>query len=728
MSQDGVVTTGGVRARRSGARRCAALLTAGVLLPLPALAGCGTGDDAPVSSAAARDIAATPPSGLRQGGTLRWAVDSVPATFNTYQSDADATTKRVVQGVLPSLFTLDESGQPRRNPDYLTSAKVTQRKPKQVVTYQIEPKAVWTDGRKVGAADFVAQWKALRGTDSDYWTARNAGYQRISTVRSSDGGHRVEVTFDKPYADWKALFSPLYPRGVTGSPKAFNDGARTSLKTTAGPFTIAGRDPKAGTVTLRRNRHWWGDRPRLDRVVFTAVPAGKRASALADDTIDMAEVTPETARRIGGQDRLSKANQARGAAGEEPNRGPGAAGPPRWGRQALAGSRAAAALDTADAVRSWIREHGPEEIRDATADDARRARENRAKQQAEDAALSKLTVHKALAPAYTQLALNGTNGPLADERVRRAVARAIDRQKLADTVLRPAGLRAKALGSHLVMAGQPGYQDNSGAMGKHDTQAAMALLADAGWRPGGGAETTDPERQQQEAGADTDERSGEIPPESATPRQPARGAERNGTPGEGQSGARGSGQAGAAPERAGIRSKDGQPLVLRFVLPAGADSEPLRAVGAQVTAMLKGVGVRTEVTKVPDDRYFTDHVAAGDYDLALYSWPATAFPASDGQPVYGKPEPAPDGSLLVDQNYTRVGTDQIDQLLDRASRELDGGKSRKLVQRADARIWAAAGSIPLYQPPQLVATQPELANAGAFGLSTPRYQDIGFRG
>ncbi|MGO4747251.1 ABC transporter family substrate-binding protein, partial [Streptomyces sp. 2MCAF27] len=122
-----------------------------------------------------------------------------------------------------------------------------------------------------------------------------------------------------------------------------------------------------------------------------------------------------------------------------------------------------------------------------------------------------------------------------------------------------------------------------------------------------------------------------------------------------------------------------------------------------------------------------DHIASGNYDLALYSWPASAYPATDARPIYAKPQPAADGSLVVEQNYTRVGTDQIDQLFDEAVAELDSGSSRTLVSRADARIWAAAGSIPLYQRPQLVAAGKKVVNAGAFGFATPRYQDIGFR-
>lgn len=163
------------------------------------------------------------------------------------------------------------------------------------------------------------------------------------------------------------------------------------------------------------------------------------------------------------------------------------------------------------------------------------------------------------------------------------------------------------------------------------------------------------------------------------------------------------------------------------MLPSGPGSEQLRTVGEKIARMLDRVGIRTEITKVADADYFKDHIASGDYDLALYSWPATAYPATDGRPIYAKPVPASDGSLLVEQNYTRVGTDHINQLFDQAASELDEKAARDLLRQADARIWAAAGSIPLYQRPQLVAAKPAVANAGAFAFAAPRYEDIGFK-
>ena len=100
--------------------------------------------------------------------------------------------------------------------------------------------------------------------------------------------------------------------------------------------------------------------------------------------------------------------------------------------------------------------------------------------------------------------------------------------------------------------------------------------------------------------------------------------------------------------------------------------------------------------------------------------------ATDGRPIYAKPVPAADGSLNVEQNYTRVGTDQVDQLFDQAVATLDERESRGLIRKADSRIWAAAGSIPLYQRPQLTAARKNVVNAGAFGFGTPVYEDMGF--
>ncbi|MFC7825064.1 ABC transporter family substrate-binding protein [Streptomyces sp. NPDC057375] len=728
--------------------RSVAFLTAGVLA-VPALAGC-TSEESAGKPLAAQDVGAASRASVSDGGTLRWAVDSVPDTLNTFQSDADATTTRVAQAVLPSMYRMDENGSPARNPDYLESAEVVDTEPKQVVVYKLNQQAVWSDGREIGAADFAAQWRALSGKDSAYWTARNAGYDRIEKIERGANDLEVKVTFSRPYADWKALFSPLYPKDVMGTPDAFNDGARRSLKVTAGPFTVKKVDTKADQVVLTGNPRWWGAPAKLDKIVLRAVPRDERVSELVAGKLDLAEIDPETA------DEVTLAAAPRDPATGTPLMGP--QGSPAAGAQGRS---------AAEALRSWAVANGSDE---EAAEEEILAREERREAEAKAArrqkALSGFEVRKSLEPAYTQLALNGSGGPLADERVRRAVARALDREKLAETVLKPLGLPAEPVGSHLALSGQPAYADGSGALGEQNAKEARALLADAGWVRGGpvkkdgekaaGAEKDekrekgeDKEKKKSESDDDgtyivgednknaDSKNAGSKNADSKNPDDKSDdGADRES--GEKHSSGKNTAQGGApgayAPKGtaapagsvAAPLAKDGKALTLRFVLPSGPGSETLRTVADRITDMLKDIGIGTEITKVPDESYFKDHIAAGEYDLALYSWPASAFPATDARPIYAKPVPAADGSLNVAQNYTRVGTDQVDQLFDRAMTTLDQKEARDLLRKADSRIWAAAGSIPLYQRPQLTVARKNLANAGAFGFETPVYEDMGF--
>jgi peptide/nickel transport system substrate-binding protein len=788
--------------------RSLALVTTGVLA-LPALSACSSEQDpSETASAAAPDIAPAGRDWVKQGGSVRWAIDAMPTTLNAFQADADAGTNRIAEAVLPTLFRLDRNGRPERNADYLESAEIAEREPKQVVVYKLNQQAVWSDGRELGAPDFVAQWQALRGKDSSYWTARNAGYERIDKIERGANDLEVRVTFGRPYTDWKSLFSPLYPKEVTGTPDSFNDGARATLKKTAGPFTFKKLDRKAKEVTLVRDAHWWGKPAKLDSLVLSAVPRSKRVAALAEGRLDLAEIDASAAKRI------SRATEDKGRDGRPVAHGPGTE------------------ITPAAALRSWALAHGSDDEKAEAAQETRRRTAEAAEEYAgEQRALSDYALRKSLEPSFTQLALNGESGPLSDERVRRAVARALDRQELADTVLKPLGLPARPPGSHLALAGQHAYADNSRALGKQDTHEALALLADAGWKPGGAAarkengskagsegegdkprddegrptdeeargdneerkraderradegraneERSDESGAERKRSADSGAASGDAAsdegsyivgddgkpgrpaprPESAPQVLALAPAARQGfalfhrpaglpddsdtkpggmtgayaprgtaAPGAGQDEkpASDASSASSAGPRGGPLGKEGKPLTLRFVLPAGEGSESLRAVGERISRMLDGIGIGTEVVKVAEDSYFKDHIASGDYDLALYSWPASAYPATDGRPIYSKPVPASDGSLLVEQNYTRVGTDHIDQLFDRAVAELDENESRDLVRQADARIWAAAGSIPLYQRPQLVAVKPGLRNAGAFGFAAPRYQDIGY--
>ncbi|MGC0312629.1 ABC transporter family substrate-binding protein [Kitasatospora acidiphila] len=509
------------------------------LLALGALTGC-SGSPAPAASAPAADLTRADRGAVRQGGTLRWAVDQVPADLDVYTADAPPDTALIAHAVLPSLYRLDEHARPVPDPDYLAGAQVAGR----TVTYRLNPKAMWSDGTPLSAADFNAQWTALRDS--------HPGYGAIESVAPGADPHQVRVVFRQPYAQWQALFSPLDP---------------AAGRLTAGPFAVGTLDAKNGRATLVRNPRWWGDPPKVDEIDFLAT--SDRLAALQTQQVDVAALE--------------------GTVDHPPT------------------AKSADALDSATQT-------------------LRRAE-----------ALPGITLHRAAAPSFTQLTLNGARGPLADTAARRALAALVDRGKLAQAALGPLGVAAAPLGNHLLMTDQAGYHDDGTVLGS-----------------------------------------------------------------------------------------SAKPLHLTLDLIYPDDSATARRTADALTAQLAPHGVTLHARALPVAGFVHDHLAAGDWDLALFSWPATAFPAVDERPLYAKPRPGPDGRPVAGLNYAGIGTDEIDGLFDQAAAEPDQARQIALLQRADQRIWEIGHSVPLYQRPELVAVRTGVAGAGAYGFGWPRYQDLGF--
>jgi len=285
-------------AMRRPARFVAALLPA--LLALPA---CGGGSGKPSGETAAGrtgpsntayDINAVARDKVPDGGTLHWPLDQIPPNLNYHEIDGTLRdTSDIISAVLPSMFTFDAASVPSVNPNYATSAELTAKDPKQVVTYKLNPKATWSDGTPVTEADFEAQWKADSGANPAYRISSANGYEQIESVAQGADDHEVVVTFKQPYADWKGLFSPLYPASTNNDPAVFNDGWVGKIPVSAGPFKFEGLDETAKTLTIVRDDKWWGDRAKLDRIIFRAIPGDAQIDALLNGEIDFMDVGPD---------------------------------------------------------------------------------------------------------------------------------------------------------------------------------------------------------------------------------------------------------------------------------------------------------------------------------------------------------------------------------------------------------------------------------------------------
>lgn len=85
---------------------------------------------------------------------------------------------------------------------------------------------------------------------------------------------------------------------------------------------------------------------------------------------------------------------------------------------------------------------------------------------------------------YEHLDLDVRDPLLADAVTRRAIFLAVDRPGAAAATVGVLGARPAPLGSRFLVPGERGYRDTTGALGRGDTAAAVAVLEGAGWRRG----------------------------------------------------------------------------------------------------------------------------------------------------------------------------------------------------------------------------------------------------
>jgi peptide/nickel transport system substrate-binding protein len=275
------------------------LAIAGATMAVVTASGCGNAsqpnkqEEAKAAQARAVDINPVPRDQLSDTGTLRWAVEQFSTQWNYNHLDGpEESTDLVVAALLPAAFTFDAQGVPTPDRDYVLSAEVTAREPRQVVTYKLNDRARWSDGTPITWKDYQAQVKALDGANSAYTAATTTGYDLVESVARGASDHEVVVTFSKPYAEWQRLFGRLYPAATNDNPAQFNTGWLGRIPVSAGPFKVEKIDKTAKTVTVVRDPAWWGAPAKLERIIFRAMEVDAAVNAFANGEVDVVDVGP----------------------------------------------------------------------------------------------------------------------------------------------------------------------------------------------------------------------------------------------------------------------------------------------------------------------------------------------------------------------------------------------------------------------------------------------------
>ncbi|ART68794.1 hypothetical protein BTO20_09520 [Mycobacterium dioxanotrophicus] len=226
---------------------------------------------------------------LKQGGNLRLALTEFPSNFNPLHLDGNTgDVGSLSKPTLPRAFVIAADGTTKVNTDYFTNVELTSKSP-QVVTYTINPKAVWSDGTPITWEDIKSQIDATSGKNPAFVIAAPNGSERVASVTRGVDDRQAVMTFAEPYADWQGMFAGngrLLPKSMTENPEVFNKGQLNGPGPSAGPFIVSNLDRGAQRITLTRNPKWWGTPPLLDSMTYSVLDDAARIPALQNNTID----------------------------------------------------------------------------------------------------------------------------------------------------------------------------------------------------------------------------------------------------------------------------------------------------------------------------------------------------------------------------------------------------------------------------------------------------------
>jgi peptide/nickel transport system substrate-binding protein len=261
-----------------------------------------------------------------------------------------------------------------------------------------------------------------------------------------------------------------------------------------------------------------------------------------------------------------------------------------------------------------------------------------------------IAIRRAPGNSWSHFTFNGAPGSiLADQGVRVAISKAIDRQGIATAIQNGLVENPKPLNNHIYLQGQDGYRDNSLGF---DPAAAAKELDALGWKLNGD-----------------------------------------------------------------VREKDGRKLEIRDVM----YNQDVWVQMAQIIQQnLAQIGVKMTIETKPGTGLFSDVIGPGNFDVAQWTWAGDPFPLSSLVQIYGY------NPNDLQGNYGRVGSSELNDLIEQTISELDPKKAIELANQVDRKVFEEGHSLPLMQSPGNVAVRASLANYGATGLASYDYTKIGF--
>jgi peptide/nickel transport system substrate-binding protein len=188
-------------------------------------------------------------------------------------------------------FYLDKDG--KLNPGIATKWEASSDGLK--YTLKLDPRAKFSDGSKVTAADLKFSWEYLSWPETKAWShsyvaGSIVGYKDVVDGKSktmaglvAKDDETLEITLERPYTPFvKSLAT--YIAGVVKKAQVEKDPENWDEKPICcGPYKVESFNKTTGEVTWVPDENWWGEKPTITRVTYRYVKDANTQSIMYDN-------------------------------------------------------------------------------------------------------------------------------------------------------------------------------------------------------------------------------------------------------------------------------------------------------------------------------------------------------------------------------------------------------------------------------------------------------------
>ena len=229
---------------------------------------------------------------IKDGGELTLPILEVPEQSNSLHGNAIVDGTTLWRWYNPQMTLADGDGTWHPNPAYLTNVNAEEVDGKTVVTYDINPDAVFNDGTPIDWRVFETMWKFNNAENPDVVANSTDGYDQIESITAGESDKQAVVTYKQAYPWWQALFDRVLHPSVADA-QTFNEGylKNPHPEWGAGPYKVDQFDYNSGTVSFVPNEKWWGEKPKLDKVTYRRMELQAAINAFQSGEIDATVVS-----------------------------------------------------------------------------------------------------------------------------------------------------------------------------------------------------------------------------------------------------------------------------------------------------------------------------------------------------------------------------------------------------------------------------------------------------